>query len=113
MHPFRCSTLLLTATLLAGAPAAGQTASTAELKARLQLKLDSLHAAGRFAGATAGVVLPDGSSFGLAVGESDSVRRSAALPRRKRGKADRSQSRGKRSSRDRSIRLLRHAWKCR
>ena len=46
-------------------------ASTAELKQALQLKLDEWHKAGSFPGATLGVVLPNGESFGLAVGFSD------------------------------------------
>lgn len=46
----------------------GQTAS---LRRLLQQKLDAFHAAGKFPGATAGFALPDGTSFGLAVGLSD------------------------------------------
>ena len=45
--------------------------STATLKTALQLKLDEWHKAGSFPGATLGVVLPSGESFGLAVGFSD------------------------------------------
>ena len=41
------------------------------LKKEIQLKLDEWHKAGKFPGATVGVVLPDGESFGLAVGYSD------------------------------------------
>ena len=41
------------------------------LKATLQLKLDEWHKAGTFPGATLGVVLANGESFGLAVGFSD------------------------------------------
>src|SRR5262245_34444947 len=41
------------------------------LKKELQMKLDEWHKAGKFPGATLGVVLPDGESFGLAVGYSD------------------------------------------
>ena len=52
-------------------PAAGQDAPA--INARVQAVLDSLHANGRFAGATAGIVLPDGTSYGFAVGQSDSV----------------------------------------
>ncbi|HYJ79807.1 MAG TPA: serine hydrolase domain-containing protein [Longimicrobiaceae bacterium] len=54
----------------APAPAAPDPA----LVARLQAKLDSLHAAGRFPGATVGIALPDGTTFGLAVGQSDTAR---------------------------------------
>lgn len=38
------------------------------LKSALQLKLDEWHKAGSFPGATLGVVLANGESFGLAVG---------------------------------------------
>ena len=41
------------------------------LKKELQMKLDEWHKAGKFPGATVGVVLADGESFGLAVGYSD------------------------------------------
>jgi D-alanyl-D-alanine carboxypeptidase len=60
---------------LAGAPAAGQS-----LTARLQAKLDSLHAVARFPGATLGVALADGRSFGLAVGWADTLRKEPMRP---------------------------------
>ena len=41
------------------------------LKTALQLKLDDWYKAGSFPGATLGVVLANGKSFGLAVGFSD------------------------------------------
>ncbi len=41
------------------------------LRQKLQAKLDEWHKNGKFAGATVGVVLADGSSFGLATGFSD------------------------------------------
>ena len=41
------------------------------LKKELQMKLDEWHKAGKFPGATLGVVLADGESFGLAVGYAD------------------------------------------
>jgi D-alanyl-D-alanine carboxypeptidase len=41
------------------------------LKKELQLKLEEWHKAGKFPGATVGVALADGESFGLAVGISD------------------------------------------
>jgi D-alanyl-D-alanine carboxypeptidase len=44
---------------------------TAVLKKDLQAKLDEWHKAGKFPGATLGVVLANGESFGLAVGYSD------------------------------------------
>ena len=50
---------------------APRVADTASLKNTLQLKLDEWHKAGGFPGATLGVVLANGESFGLAVGYSD------------------------------------------
>ncbi len=47
--------------------------STSRLQKELQLKLDEWHKAGKFPGATLGVVLANGESFGLAVGFSDSA----------------------------------------
>lgn len=41
------------------------------LKKELQIKLDEWHKAGKFPGATLGVVLPDGETIALAVGYSD------------------------------------------
>ncbi len=52
---------------------------TDALKRALQAKLDEWHKAGKFPGATIGVVLADGESFGLAVGYSD---RDAKTPMR-------------------------------
>ncbi|HEX5887306.1 MAG TPA: serine hydrolase domain-containing protein [Pyrinomonadaceae bacterium] len=50
----------------------GQAASkTTTLENALQLKLEEWHKAGSFPGATLGVALPKGQSFGLAVGFSD------------------------------------------
>jgi D-alanyl-D-alanine carboxypeptidase len=59
--------------LLATTAGYGQTrvANTTPLKAALQLRLDEWHRAGSFPGATLGVVLANGESFGLAVGFSD------------------------------------------
>ncbi len=45
--------------------------SVAVLRERLQAKLDELHRNGKFPGATIGVVLADGKSFGLPTGYSD------------------------------------------
>jgi D-alanyl-D-alanine carboxypeptidase len=47
------------------------TGGTNVLKKELQAKLDEWHKAGKFPGATLGVALPNGESFGLAVGYSD------------------------------------------
>jgi D-alanyl-D-alanine carboxypeptidase len=49
------------------------------LKQKLQAQLDEWHKAGKFPGATIGVALADGTSFGLAVGYSD---RDAKTPMR-------------------------------
>lgn len=66
------------------AAATGQNPSNAsdlvQLRHRLQAKLDSLHAAGQFPGATAGFVLADGSSFGLATGFSDKIKKIHMTP---------------------------------
>ena len=59
--------LLLTVAVHAQTRVAGNTA----LETALQLKLDEWHKAGTFPGATLGVVLANGQSFGLAVGFSD------------------------------------------
>ena len=67
----------------AAAPARGATSrdtSLAAIRARVQGVLDSIHGAGRFPGATAGIVLPDGRSIGLAVGMSDTAARRAMRP---------------------------------
>ena len=49
----------------------GVAAGTNVLKKELQAKLDEWHKAGKFPGATLGVVLANGESFALAVGYSD------------------------------------------
>jgi D-alanyl-D-alanine carboxypeptidase len=67
--------LLLNVAVHAQAAATNQTA----LKTALQLKLDEWHKAASFPGATFGVVLANGESFGLAVGFSD---REAKTPMR-------------------------------
>jgi D-alanyl-D-alanine carboxypeptidase len=45
------------------------------LEARLQTRLDSLHRAGRFAGAQLAVAMPDGSIIALATGMADTAKR--------------------------------------
>jgi D-alanyl-D-alanine carboxypeptidase len=57
----------------------GQTSPTA-LKTELQQKLDEWHKAGSFPGATLGVVLVNGESFGLAVGLSDREKKTPMRP---------------------------------
>ena len=54
------------------------TANKSALETALQLKLDEWHKAGSFPGATLGVVLANGESFGLAVGASDRTAHRAA-----------------------------------
>ena len=67
--------------LLATGVVCGQTSgNTTALKNALQLKLDEWHKAGNFPGATFGVVLADGESFGLAVGFSDRDTRTPMKP---------------------------------
>jgi D-alanyl-D-alanine carboxypeptidase len=51
-----------------------------ELKRNLQAKLDEWHKSGKFAGATVGVVLADGTSFGLATGFSDAASKTPMKP---------------------------------
>jgi D-alanyl-D-alanine carboxypeptidase len=50
------------------------------LRKELQMKLDEWHKAGKFPGATLGVVLADGGSFGLATGMSDRERSTPMRP---------------------------------
>jgi D-alanyl-D-alanine carboxypeptidase len=67
-----CSALFLLAT--ATTPSFAQSdARIAAIKSRIQARLDSLHAAGRFPGAVAAVALPGGRSFAVAVGYADTV----------------------------------------
>ena len=56
------------------------TVGTNVLKKELQMKLDEWHKAGKFPGATLGVVLADGESFGHAVGYSDRDAKSPMKP---------------------------------
>ena len=65
--------MLLAATSLVTAAAQTPVVATGTnvLKKELQMKLDEWHKAGKFPGATLGVVLPDGEAFVLAVGYSD------------------------------------------
>lgn len=76
--------LLLPAMVACGAGSvqhAGRTASpTAGLHVLLQAHLDSLHAAGGFPGATAGLAFPDGSTLGLATGWADTARKVRMTP---------------------------------
>jgi D-alanyl-D-alanine carboxypeptidase len=68
----------VTATPAAKAPP--YTSAHRALASRLQATLDSIHAAGRFPGVTAGVVLGDGTAFGLASGFADTARKIRMTP---------------------------------
>ena len=75
------STLILAAGVsLAAAQCAVTATGTEVLKKDIQSKLDEWHKAGKFPGATVGVVLADGESFGLAVGYSDRDAKTAMKP---------------------------------
>ena len=70
--------------LLSASAARSQTttvSTTVQLKQALQIKLDEWHKAGSFPGATLGVVLANGESFGLAVGFSDRELKTPMKPR--------------------------------
>lgn len=62
--------LQITAQTPSVAATAGKT-DNSELRRRLQEKFDALHSAGQFPGATAGIVLADGETIGLATGLAD------------------------------------------
>src|SRR5687767_4664605 len=68
---------LLLSLAVAAAAQSQPAPAAAPLKERLQAKFEELHKAGNSPGGTAGFVLADGSSFGIAVGVSD---RTAATP---------------------------------
>ena len=51
-----------------------------QLRQQLQKKLNAFHSAGTFPGATVGIALADGTSFGLAVGLSDVTAKRAMTP---------------------------------
>ncbi|HEX6747753.1 MAG TPA: serine hydrolase domain-containing protein [Longimicrobium sp.] len=70
---FPGSVAIAVAVSAACAPRLAQPApATDRLTARLQAKLDSLHATGHFPGATLGVALPDGRTLALSTGLADS-----------------------------------------
>lgn len=62
------------------AQTAAKTAGQAPLKQQLQSKLDEWHKAGKFPGATLGIVRANGESFGLAVGYSDRTAKTVMKP---------------------------------
>jgi D-alanyl-D-alanine carboxypeptidase len=75
---FLYTAIILSAMSYCAPKAHGQT-NTEMLRQKLQKQLDDWRGSGKFAGATAGVVLADGTSFGLATGYSD---RDAKTPMR-------------------------------
>jgi D-alanyl-D-alanine carboxypeptidase len=79
--PLLMVTVLVTAAI-GRQPTGSPTGSkdTRALKTDLQAKLDEWHKAGKFPGATLGVVLADGESFALAVGYSDRDARTPMKP---------------------------------
>jgi len=70
----------LAALLVAVAPLPGAAQAAGPIQARLQAKLDSLVAPPAVPGITLGVVLPDGTSFGLAAGWADTARHVPMTP---------------------------------
>src|ERR1044072_2688872 len=74
--------LILAVCLLVTVAVHGQTSAVdkSALKSAIQLKLEEWHKAGSFPGATLGVVLANGDSFGFAVGVSDRETKRALLP---------------------------------
>lgn len=73
-----CFVICVFSTVVVCAQSSGT--NTSALKHALQLKLDEWHKASSFPGATLGVVLANGESFGLAVGFSDRDARTAMKP---------------------------------
>jgi D-alanyl-D-alanine carboxypeptidase len=80
MRRLSCAVLLASFALPALTASAQAPDKLTEVKSRLQVRLDSLHANARFPGATVGVTLPDGRSFGIAVGFADTARKERMLP---------------------------------
>ena len=79
------SSIVVAAALLAPSPRAGAQATAsasppAALRARLQAVLDSAHATGRAPGTSVGIVLRDGTSFGLTSGLADTALRTPLRP---------------------------------
>jgi len=72
--------VLVSLLLSVTAQAQKSVADSAALRTALQRKLDEWHKAGSFPGATLGVVLANGESFGLAVGFSDREKKTPMKP---------------------------------
>lgn len=79
VKPFLFVTIIAAAAAASGQRPVAVTGTNA-LKKEIQLKLDEWHKAGKFPGATFGVVLANGESFGLAVGYSDRVAKTPMKP---------------------------------
>ncbi len=71
--------ILIVVFLLAGSNIFAKT-SDEKLKQTLQVKLDEWHKNAKFSGATIGITLADGKSFGLAVGFSDRIKKTPMKP---------------------------------
>lgn len=75
------ATLLSTSTLLGCASSSPHRVLPSDpLVVEVQRKLDSLHTAGGFPGATFGIALPDGRTIGLVTGLADTATRRAMAP---------------------------------
>lgn len=72
--------LLLCSLFSADAQTAVSASGTGVLKKELQQRLEEWHKVGKFPGATLGVVMADGESFGLAVGYSDRTTKTPMKP---------------------------------
>jgi len=79
VKPFLFVIIIATAAAAFGQRPVAVTGTNA-LRKEIQLKLDEWHKAGKFPGATLGVVLANGESFGLAVGYSDRVAQTPMKP---------------------------------
>lgn len=72
--------VLAAAAFVTAAQGPARSAQVVDLKKQVQQKLDEWHKSGKFPGATVGVVLANGESFGLAVGYSDRETRTPMRP---------------------------------
>lgn len=72
--------VLAAASIVTAAQGPARSAQVVDLKKQVQQKLDEWHKSGKFPGATVGVVLANGESFGLAVGYSDRETRTPMRP---------------------------------
>lgn len=72
--------VLAAASIVTAAQGPARSAHVVDIKKQVQQKLDEWHKSGKFPGATVGVVLANGESFGLAVGYSDRETRTPMRP---------------------------------